>query len=94
MLLVHQQGLDKFSSDYCLPSFFKNNYAQLSQQLLTNNDIEVGEFSDILIMNSLCFPGVNRMGGVLRMIDYFKKQTIKTKGNIVVFDDKERESDL
>ena len=41
MLLVHQQGLDKFSSDYSLSTFFGKNYPRLSQQLITKDDVEV-----------------------------------------------------
>lgn len=42
----------------------------------------------MLIMNSLEYPGVNRMAGIIHMMDYFKRQTIKMKGDILVFDSK------
>ena len=73
MLLMHQQGVDKFSQDYSLKTFFAKNYDNLLKDLLEKKDIEVGDFAEILIMNSLRYPGNNRMMGILRMLDYFKK---------------------
>lgn len=60
--------MDKFSSEYSLETFFGKRYQYLSKELLEKKDLSVEEFADILIINSLRSPGVNRMMGILRML--------------------------